>query len=146
MKAGSRQDASDAARSHLRAEHLRWLCEVADELRKPVHGLWHLDERIRPFVIALLSPGRDRQRADERASRGFCLPQRPRVAQRQNRESLARRIVRPALGLDSRVGVVRDAGQCFGKRFPRRFVDRSVLILRAGPGRRPIRSRVKCRS
>ena len=67
MKTGLRQDASDAARSHLRAEHLQPLYEVADEVLESVHGLWHLDERIRPFVIESLSPGGDRQRRDEEA-------------------------------------------------------------------------------
>ncbi len=145
MKAGTCQDACDASGSHLRAEHLQPLYEVADELRKPVHGLWHLDERIRSFVIESLAPGGDRQRRDEEVSRGLCLRPGPRGTQLQNRESLARRIVRPALGWeallagvldatllkkkidlplqvvdfrlgpDLSVGMVRSAGQCVGE-------------------------------
>ncbi len=88
MKTGACQDAGDAASSHLRTEHRQPLHEVADE-------------RIRPFAIESLSPGRDRQRGDEEASRGFCLRPGPRGTQRQNRESLIRRIVRPVLGWEA---------------------------------------------
>jgi hypothetical protein len=97
MQARPRENASDLTRSHPRAEHPQPLYEVADELRKPVHRLAHLDERIRSLVIQSLGPRSNGQRRDEKASCGFGLRPTASRAEFQDRESFNRRVVRPAL-------------------------------------------------
>ena len=145
MKPGARERAGDPSRSQRWAKSPQPPYEVADQLRKPIDGLAHLDERIRAFVVESLSPGRHGERRDEESPSGFRLRPAPRGAQRQNRKSIDRLIVRPTLGResfhpsildarlletkieltlqadyfrlgpDSRVGVVRGAGHSVGE-------------------------------
>jgi hypothetical protein len=80
MQPGSRENSGNAARAHSRAEQPKSSDEVADECRKPVHRLAHLDERLGALIIEALCPRGDGERGDEELPSGLRLRPASRCA------------------------------------------------------------------
>ena len=127
MKSAARKHASDPSSPHSRTEDLESPYQVADQLRKPIDGLSHLNERVGSFVIESLGPRGDRQRGYEEPSRGLRPRPAPGRAQFENREPLGRRVVRPALRVGPLHAGVLDA-QLVAKQ-----PDLALLSRDAGP-------------
>lgn len=101
MESGAREHAGHATCPHPGAEHLESPNEIVDEVRKPVDGLPHLNQRIRPLVVESLVPRRDGQRRNEKPARGLRLRPASCRAQLEDREALTRRVVGPSLRGDT---------------------------------------------